>query len=247
MSPAVVTIVVPCFGQARFLRDALESALSQTYLWIEVVVVDDAAPDGGMAEAISREFGVGFVRTARTLGPGGARNAGIASGSGEYVLPLDADDILAPDYVERAVALLEGRPEAGVVYCKVQAFGTGAWSWEPPPGWSLRELIRANQLPNPSMYRRACWEEVGGYPGDMFMCEDWDFWIRVARRGWRFVRIPRYLVFCRQHSANLTLRLPVEYGAYCRRILARHEASATDDVVSFEVDEHASTPADGSR
>lgn len=247
MSPPLVTIVIPCFAQAQFLRDAIESALGQTHRPVEVVVVDDSAPDGWLVEALAREFGVRFVRTPRTLGPGGARNAGIAAGAGDYVLPLDADDILAEDYAERAVELLEGMPNAGVVYCKVQAFGAGGWTWEPPSGWSLRELVVANRLPNPSVYRRVCWEQTGGYPLDMLLCEDWDFWIRIARSGWQLVRIPEYLVFCRQHEANLTRRLPVEYAAYCRRILARHGAAATDAVISFDVDRHALTVPAGSR
>src|SRR5438067_40242 len=121
----LVTIVVPCHGQAHFLREALESALAQTYPHLEIVVVDDAAPDGALAEAISSEFGVRFVRTASTVGPGPARNTAIAATASAYVLPLDADDIIAPDYVGRAVAVLAGAPDVGVVYCKTQAFGPG--------------------------------------------------------------------------------------------------------------------------
>src|SRR5689334_20921639 len=110
MATPLVTIVVPCHQQARFLREALESALAQTHPHIEVVVVDDAAPDGALAEAISVEFGVQFIRTRRTAGPGPARNAAIAGSEGHYVLPLDADDIVAPDYVARAVEILERSP-----------------------------------------------------------------------------------------------------------------------------------------
>lgn len=247
MSPPLVTIVVPCFGQAQFLREALESALAQTHPCVEVVVIDDAAPDGALAEAITGEFGVRFIRTPQTGGPGPARNAGIAATTGQYVLPLDADDILHPDYAARAVGVLEQTPEAGVVYSKIQAFGHGGWTWEPSPGWSLRDLIAANRLPNPSLYRRACWDQAGGYPTDLFMCEDWDLWIRIARHGWRFIRIPEYLVFCRQHDSNLTGRLPAQYATYCQRIRARHGAAATDGVVSADVQAHRVTPVPGSR
>jgi glycosyltransferase involved in cell wall biosynthesis len=230
----LVTIVIPCHRQAHFLRDAVASALDQTHPAVEVVVVDDAAPDGWLAEAVAHEFGVSFVRTAETLGPGGARNAGIAAGTGEYVLPLDADDILAPDYAARAVTVLQSTPEAGVVYCKLQTFGAGSWTWEPPPGWTLRQLMHANQLPNEALYRRTCWERAGGYAARVFFGEDWDFWVRVARQGWQLVRIPEYLLFCRQHETNLSRRMYTEYARCGRRILTSHACAATDVVVSFD-------------
>jgi glycosyltransferase involved in cell wall biosynthesis len=246
MRSPLVTIVIPCHRQAHFLRDAVASALDQTHPAIEVVVVDDAAPDGVLAAAVAHEFGVGFVRTPRTLGPGGARNAGIAAGSGEYVLPLDADDILAPDYAERAVAVLERTPEAGVVYCKLQTFGAGSWTWEPPPGWTLRQLVHANQLPNEALYRRTCWERAGGYPARVFFGEDWDFWIRVARQGWQLVRIPEYLLFCRQHEINLSRLMNSQYASCGRRILASHASAASDVVVSFDAAPVAASPVAGS-
>jgi glycosyltransferase involved in cell wall biosynthesis len=237
----LVTIVVPCHRQAHFLREALESALAQTYSHIEIVVVDDAATDGALAEAISGEFGVRFLRTPRTVGPGPARNAAIAATAGTYVLPLDADDIVAPDYVERAVAILVGAPELGVVYCDTQGFGPGgSWTWEPPTGWTVRDLIAGNRLPNSSLYRRACWEHAGGYPTDLFLCEDWDFWVRIARVGWGFTRIPEYLYFKRHHDANLTHQIHVRYDAYARQIRFRHRrAVGADRVVAF--DTHAAS------
>jgi glycosyltransferase involved in cell wall biosynthesis len=231
----LVSIVIPCHGQARFVHEAIESALDQSHPRVEVVVVDDAAPDGWLTAGNARQFGVRLVRTPTTQGPGGARNAGVAAGSGQYVLPLDADDVLAPDYVEKAVAVLEAHSDVGVCYCKLQAFGSGGWTWEPPPGWTLRELIAANRIPNPSLYRRVCWEQVGGYPS-LELCEDWDLWIKFARCGWRFARIPEYLVYCRQHESNLTHRLPARYGEFCRLIARRHAAAAADVPISEDVE-----------
>jgi glycosyltransferase involved in cell wall biosynthesis len=237
-----VSIVIPCYRQAHFLGDVLETALGQTHPQIEIVVVDDAAPDGLLAASIAREFGVRLARTPATLGPGGARNAGIEASCGEYILPVDADDLLAPDYVAKAVAVLDAHPSAGVCYCKLQAFGRGAWTWEPSPGWSLRELIDANRLPNPSVYRRTCWEQAGGYP-PFQLCEDWDFWVTVARHGWQFLRIPEYLVFCRQHDRNLTHRLPASYAEFCQLIAKRHAGAAGCGPIAHDVDPQFSISA----
>jgi glycosyltransferase involved in cell wall biosynthesis len=159
-----------------------------------VIVVDKCAPDGWLTEIIAREFGVPLIRTPDVLGAAGSRNAGIAAGSGQYVLPLDADDVLAPDYCARAVAVLEVRGEAGTCYCKTQVFGTGSWTWEPAPGWSLRNLIAANRLPNSCVYRQVCWEQAGGCTSGMEPCDEWKLWVAVARRGWTFQRIPECVV-----------------------------------------------------
>jgi len=231
----LVTIVIPCHGQARFLREAIESALDQSYPSVEVVVVDDAAPDGWLAASVADEFGVRFVRTPSTLGPGGARNAGIEASRGDYVLPLDADDLISCDYVARAVSVLEASPQAGVCYCKVQTFGGPAGWWEPAPGWSLRDLIAANRLHTASLYRRVCWEQARGYP-PLALCEDWDFWIAVARNGWTFVRIAEYHVYKRQHERNLTHGLWYRFAYYCRLINQRHAVAARDGCIAFDVE-----------
>jgi glycosyltransferase involved in cell wall biosynthesis len=239
MAP-LATIVIPCHGQASFLRESLDSALGQTYPRLEVIVVDDCGRDGAQAAEIAREFGVRIIRTPRVLGPGGARNAGIAATSGTYLLPLDADDVVAPDYLADSIAVLERKRFVGACYCKTQSFGGGGWSWDPPAGWSARDLMAANRLPNSCVYRRVLWAQVGGYRSELALCEDWEFWVACACRGWRFVRIPEYLLFKRIHESNLSHRLDGErLVAASRRIAARYRAPLVDRPISFEADHRA--------
>jgi glycosyltransferase involved in cell wall biosynthesis len=243
----LVSVVVPCFGQTAFLPEAVESALRQTHPRVEVLVVDDAAPDGADIARVAHEFGVRLLRTETNLGPAGARDLGIRASSGTYVLPLDADDILAPDFVAKAVRVLEGEPAAGVCYCKLQAFGAGGWTWEPPPGWSLRELLAGARVPSCSLFRRACWEQVGGYGAEMRLgYEDWDFWVALAVRGWRFVRIPEYLAFYRRHAAVRNDAATLRHAELLALIHRRHGDAAAlvpaDEPLSWDVDWDALSP-----
>lgn len=231
----IATVVIPC-ADPRFLREAIESALGQSYPRVEVVVVDDGSANGWLTELICHEFGIRMLRTASRLGEAGARNTAIAATEGDYVMPLDDDDIMDRDYVARAVAVLEREPAAGVVYCKLQAFGNASFTWEPAPGWTLRELIASPRVPSPSLYRRRCWEQAGGYTDGMVIGADWDLWIRIAGHGWRFLRIPEYLVFYRRHEANATVVYGHRYAASAARIAERYAAAAADEPIAADVE-----------
>jgi glycosyltransferase involved in cell wall biosynthesis len=230
----LVSAVIPCHTQAAYMAEAVESVLAQTYPRVEVVVVDDGAPDDRVL-AVALEYGAQLVRLGRNCGCSVARNAGIAASSGEYVLALDADDLVDRTYVAKAVSALARSPDAGVCYAQVQTFGNASWSWAPPSGWSLRQLLAKNRLPVEGVFRRACWEAAGGYPPGVDLCEDWDLWIRVALHGWRFLRIPEYLVYYRRHDANASARLADVEADFARAALSRYGAQAGGEPIARDV------------
>jgi glycosyltransferase involved in cell wall biosynthesis len=222
----LVSVVVPCHGHAVVLREALQSIAAQTHRPLEIVVVDDADPDGARVAATAREFGAGYIRHDVPRLAAAARNDGIATTTGRYVLPVDADDVLAPTYVAKAVAALEADPEAGVAYCILQAFGTESWIFGHAVGWTLADLLADNRIGPGSLFRRRCWEEVGGYADDVPGYEDWDLWLAIAARGWRFVQIPEFLYFYRLHGANSGALAKPHDAEYRARMAARHGAAA---------------------
>ncbi len=111
-SPAyadLVSVVIPCYGQSHFLGEAIESVLAQTYPHLEIVVVDDESMDNASSIA-SRYPGVRCVREENS-GMAGARNVGIRSTNGDFLVFLDADDTLLPDAIEAGLRELEQHPE----------------------------------------------------------------------------------------------------------------------------------------
>jgi glycosyltransferase involved in cell wall biosynthesis len=114
----LVSVVIPTYYRNDWLRTAIESATSQTYEPIEIIVVDDSGER--YAESVAREYDVTYIAHERNQGGNPARNTGIAASNGEYIQLLDDDDRLLPTKIEKHVAVLDSSPSVGVVYCGIQ-------------------------------------------------------------------------------------------------------------------------------
>ncbi|WP_454295835.1 glycosyltransferase [Salana multivorans] len=194
-----VSVVIPCYNYARYLEACVRSALDQPGVMVDVTVVDDASQDGSaeLADAISREDSrVKVVRHRENLGHLATANEALALAGGEFVVKLDADDLLAPGSLVRSASLLVRRPDVGFVYGEVCDFVDAApplagdrraTSWTV---WSGEEWLRAvlrrahNVIAQPEvMMRRSALRVVGGYDLRLPWAEDYHLWLRLARRG----------------------------------------------------------------
>src|SRR5215218_6053100 len=186
-----VSVVIPCYNQAPFLGEAVQSVLSQGYTDFEIIVVDDGSKDGteevasGYAKEDSR---VRLIRQ-ENRGLAGARNRGLAEAGGEYVVFLDSDDRLIGEALEVGVRELEAHPGCAFVsgICrKITADGSIVRGWEQfrVDGDHYLALLRDNYISMPAsvMYRRWVFGEVGGFDGSVDAAADWDLYLRIARR-----------------------------------------------------------------
>src|SRR5436309_1709203 len=191
-----------------------------------VVGVDDGSTDRrtlASLEAAAREPGVVVHRTPNG-GPSLARNFSIERARGAYVLPLDADDYLAPAFLARTVPLLDADPALGVVYTWVGLVGGHHGVWR-TGGFSVRDLLSRCTIHVTSLYRRKLWEDVGGYdPRFIESCEDWDFWLGAAKRGWTGRCVPEVLVYYRRSptSRELGSRAPGVSTRLMRSLVGKH-------------------------
>ncbi len=180
----LVSVIVPCFNHGRYLRDCLDSIRDQTYPAIETIVVDDASSDPQTVALIERlENQVTVLRMPRNSGPSAARNAAIDRASGRYILPVDADNKLLPDAVERLVSQLQGAGErVGYVYPNLQYFGNRSDYYEAPE-FNLRALLQGNFADTSSLLDREVFDAGLRYPEDIVLGhEDWDFALSLAER-----------------------------------------------------------------
>ena len=229
-----VAVVIPCYGQAHFLREAVESVCAQTFEDLEVVIVDDGSPDdtANVAERLAAEHPERPIRLLRQANQGlpASRNNAIESTGGEFVVPLDADDKLPGDYVQLKVAALEAHPEASIADGDHHTFGADR-QLIPHSPYDFVDLARTNRIGVAAMFRRRAWEDVGGYNQAMctrhgFAYEDWDFWLGCAERGHFGVHVPRALFYYRvrpdsmfrnvddqRTKARIVLNHPVLYSA----------------------------------
>jgi glycosyltransferase involved in cell wall biosynthesis len=221
-----VAIVIPCHGYAHFLREAVASAVAQTWPVLHIVVVDDGSPDAtaAVAEALQAEFPerrITLVRQANQ-GLGAARNTGVRATRSPFVLPLDADDRLEPRAVERLLgALLE---QGGDVATPLgRTFGQ-----EQRPLVTLpvtrRRLCAGNCLVYASLYRRELFDRVGGYVTGLrpLGYEDWDFWLAALAAGAKFVHVPEELFGYRRHGVSMLSAADAEAPALRAAIALRH-------------------------
>lgn len=204
-SDSLVSIVIPCFNAGETLEDTVRSALAQTHSATEVIVVDDGSSDPATLELLRRCPWPG-VRVLRqdNAGPAAARNRAIASASGRYILPLDADDLIDPSYVEKAVAVLDSEPGVGIVYCKAAKFGAESGPWQ-LPAYALRELVIDNVIFVTSLFRRDDWVQVGGFSESLRRgVEDYDFWIKIVAMGREVRQLDECLFHYRVGHASRT-------------------------------------------
>lgn len=200
----MVSIIVPCYNHGRFLEATVQSVLDSSYKDIEVIIVDDGSTDDSAerSKMLKERFtGVKYIFQ-KNAGPSAARNNGIRHARGNYILPLDADDLISPDYISKAVSVLENEPTVKVVYAEAEKFGAINKRWKLKP-YSARALAMDNMIYVSAIYRKTDWERVKGYTEDtMLVREDWEFWIKMLKDGGEVVKLPFVGFYYRIHSAS---------------------------------------------
>src|SRR5258705_8850861 len=133
-----------------------------------------------------------------------SRNAGIRIANAKYFLPLDADDRIAPDFLEKAISILESEPNVGFVYSDIQQFGLQNSRCR-LPDFDADTIVHTNNIACVcSLIRRSMWEQVRGYNREMKVgYEDWDFWVSCVEKGWKGRHIPEPLFFYRRTPESL--------------------------------------------
>lgn len=193
MPTPLVSVVIPCYKGSRFLAQALESCLNQTYRNLEVIVVDDASPenDAEIAEGYAaRDPRVRVLRHTRNGGVSRAYNTGFAAARGEFLTRLSQDDMYREDAFEIMVRQLQAPlKDLGLVYCdmqKVDENGRYLSTWyqsADPEG----ALFPTQEVGLCVMWRRSVYEKVGPFRPRFDFAEDYDFYLRVSR-WYRFAK-----------------------------------------------------------
>ncbi len=181
----LVSVIIPCFNTGRYLTEAIESALAQTYRPVEVLVVDDGSTDDSAAIAC-RYPGVRVIRQPNQ-GVAIARNRGLSECAGEFVVFTDADDRLLPQGVEAGVAALVRHPDAALVYGFHRIIGEGSaeisTSRAEITDAGYARFLRGQPFtpPGSAVFRKSAVVTLGGFLQHPFPVEDYEFYLRVAR------------------------------------------------------------------
>ena len=158
---------------------------------------------GDKLESLSNHPNIKIIHQ-ENAGPSSARNNGIKNSIGEYILPLDSDDMISPDYIQTCVNLIRKNKNLSPVYCDTNHIGqiNGV---EQRPEWSKERLIQGPFIVNCSMFTREAFDTCGGYDETMKGWEDYDLWIRMMNSGYIGKRIPKPLFTYFHHEKDGTV------------------------------------------
>jgi len=198
-----VSIIIPCYNQGKFVADAINCALEQTYKNIEIVVVNDGSNDNSadIIKSFADKYkNILFFDEKENKGVVYARNMAIEACQGEYILPLDADDKIDKTYVEKAVEILDKNPKIGMVYCKARYFGDKNEFWK-LPDFNKSLFLYVNCIFNCALFRKSDFLKAGKYKYNMeYGSEDWDLWLSFVEMGLEPYRLNEILFQYRIHS-----------------------------------------------
>lgn len=199
-----VSIIIPCYNQAKFLPDAIESALDQTYKEVEIIVVNDGSTDN-TSDVVKKYQNRGIGKRATSIklieqknaGLSAARNAGIKASSGGYILTLDADDKIHPDFLKKTVGVND------IVSTGLETFGREVRRWKSNlTNPTTKDLLIGNHINCCSLFKKDVWTITGGYDEKMRDgYEDWEFWIRATKAGFNITTLlHETLFYYRKHN-----------------------------------------------
>ncbi|MDE5073206.1 MAG: glycosyltransferase, partial [Trichodesmium sp. St5_bin8] len=199
----LVSVIVLCYNQAQYLTEAVESIVKQTYQNWECLIINDGSLDQTYQVAINLakkypEKNVRLIEKENTGVPD-SRNVGIDSSSGKFILFVDADDKIHPNFITETLAVLQTNPQVGFVYTDIQKFGFEE-KIESYGNFNVKRFLSENQAPVTSLFRREIYEQVGGFKKVMNEgWEDWEFWISAYQKDWLGYRLEKPYLYYRQH------------------------------------------------
>ena len=201
----LVSIIMPVYNYGKTLDRALMSVFSQTYKNIEIIIIDDGSTDEFTLLKLKKlNLPNTKVIFQKNGGPSNARNNGIKASKGEYILPLDSDDLIHPIYVESCIKLIERDKKYSPIYCDTVHEGQMR-GLEQRPEWSKERLIEGPFIVNCSMFSREAFDMVDGYDENLKGWEDYDMWLRMMQKGYVGKRIPQALFVYFHHESDGTV------------------------------------------
>jgi SAM-dependent methyltransferase len=204
----LVSVIIPCYNQSHFLVEAVTSAINQTYKNWEIIIVNDGSLDTTSTLAknlivANSQYQIRLVEQTNQ-GLSSARNAGIAAANGEYILPLDADDILAENALTDLLEICLKSNVPCVAFGSYQMFGTENRIVPSYELYSPENIKQSNMIHPSSLYHKSIWDLVSGYKVGMKEgYEDWEFWVNCHKHNIPFLGTRQVVVNYRRSQGSM--------------------------------------------
>lgn len=220
----LVSVIVPCYNQEKFVHETLSSVQKQTFSDFECIVVNDGSTDNSLMEIqkFCKKDKRFFFYDKKNEGVSIARNYGIAHSHGKYILPLDADDVIAPEYLQATVDVLNANPHIKLVYTGTRLFGKVNKHYSLPQ-YNFDLLLCRNHIVCTALYKRSDFDLTKGYNPNMNKgYEDWDFWLSFLSPGDKVYQISRDLFYYRIKKVSRNVNANTNFSALRKQIWQNH-------------------------
>ena len=252
-SEIAVSVVIPCYNQGEYILEAISSVEACQNRVYEILVINDCSTEILTIKILDylRDNGYLVIDHQSNQGLAETRNTGIAKARGKYILPLDSDNKIRPEYIPKAIEILDKNSEIGIVYGNPEYFGerTGVWS---VPEFNINKIAARNYIDACAVYRKQVWSECGGYDPkipDKLGYEDWDFWLGAAEKGWQFYHVNEVLFDYRVRSNSMVsaCRIPENHARLVHYICSKHLGIYTTNFASILAEKDAELLREESR
>lgn len=216
----LVSVVVPCYNQSEYLFECVESVFNQTHSNFEIIIIDDGSSDQTKQVAhrlidIHKDKKITYLYQ-NNSGVAKARNYGIQTAQGKYILPLDADDKLHAEMIEKTLTVLLENTHISIAYTDYQHFGDVDLVVETQEYNFKTIAYEKCQFTVTALFRKDAWIKCGGYRYNMIWgAEDWDFWINCGNKGYVGKRVPEVLFYYRTRlSAETRIKIANQHSDF---------------------------------
>lgn len=221
----LISVVIPCYNDAQYIGQAVQSALNQTHSNIEVIIVDDGSNAETKAILKRLESKVTKLITQENQGQSKARNSGIDQAKGSYILVLDSDDFFESTFCEKAINVFLNEKEVKLVTCQASLlFEDGSSSVFIHYGGNIENFLFENNALGSALFKKQEWENCGKYDENMKEgFEDWEFYIRLLKNGGNAHVIQEPLYNYRKRSNSTTAKATILKYKLQHYILIKHQ------------------------
>jgi O-antigen biosynthesis protein len=225
--PIILSVVIPCYNQGEYLLEAIHSVEDCPDQVYEIIIVNDGSTDALTVDLMRHLADQGYiVLNQDNQGLARARNNGIEKAKGRYILALDSDNKILPEYISRGIEILDQYADVGVVYGQPKWFGEAQRTWEIPEQFDPGQLILGNYIDACAVFRKSLWRDCEGYDPHMPVMglEDWDFWLSAIEKGWKFYYVSEVLYEYRVRADSMVsaCSLPENWSRSLRYIYTKH-------------------------
>jgi glycosyltransferase involved in cell wall biosynthesis len=209
MTNPLVSFIIPYYNAGNTIQETVDSIFNQSYPHFDVWIVNDGSTDPRSIEKLKDFEGNKRIQILHqeNAGPSVARNKAISQSMAEFIVPIDADDVMGSRILDEAIPHMKENQNVGVVYGDLQYFGD-SHEKRMQEAFSLERQWIMNQVAVTALIRKDVFIECGGYDEHLspLGLEDWEFWIRVGLSAWEFKKIPHLFFKARSHANSRTFQ-----------------------------------------